>query len=146
LATLEKKRKATVYGSAFLVYPEEIPALRKEFPKFEDATVKVILTTGDVVKATVYLLPEGKEVGEPSKEYAKAMTKHLRFFWDSGEGQKLKLEDFLHVPPPPPEKSEKPPKIEQEKTKEPEAAKEPPPKKGRGRPKGAKNKKGVAKE
>lgn len=112
IASLERKKESLVYGSAFLVYPEEVKVFDRAYANSIRVMLPVVLTTEDVVKAYTYIQPTDAIIGTPSEEYSKAMIKHLRYFWDSSDGTtRLTLNDFLYLPAPTP-KIEVPTKVE----------------------------------
>lgn len=99
VASLDRKKDCLVYGSAFLVYPDEVRIFDRAYANAEKVVVSIKLTTDDVVKAIAYVQSATAVPGQPSPDYAKAMVRHLKFFWDSENSNKLQLEDFLFVLP-----------------------------------------------
>lgn len=102
-ASVERKKDSLVYGSAFLVYPEEVKLFDRAYSNAVRVSLPIILTTEDTVKAYAYVQSPESPIGTPSEEYSKAMIKHLKYFWDSSDGTtRLTLDNFLFIPPPVP--------------------------------------------
>jgi hypothetical protein len=93
LATAERKKGRTAYGSIYLVSESELKLIDRHYKMYERSPAKInVAATGDVFKAFTYLLKSGEEAS-PSEEYCKAIGKHLKFFWGQS-GKKLNLSDF----------------------------------------------------
>jgi len=95
VATLDKAKKKIVYGSALLLPPEELRLLDRYYRMYQRKISTIYINaTGDKVKAYIYVLPSDAKEGLPSSDYIKAVVKHLKFFWGTGDKKNLSLEDF----------------------------------------------------
>jgi hypothetical protein len=102
IASLERAKNSWVYGSAILLPPDDIRVIDKYYSAYETKDIKLFLdATQDKIKARTYLLDKSLPYGIPSDDYAKAMLKHLKFFWGQAGSGKMSLDKFgISIEPP----------------------------------------------
>lgn len=98
LASVDKKRKSVVYGTALLVPMDDVKYYDKYYQKYEKDVVTIYIdATEDKAKAFIYKIPSIVPYGVPGEDYLKEIKKQLQDFWK----QPLELKQCgIHVTPP----------------------------------------------
>lgn len=95
VASLERCKGSWTYGSVHLIPIDEVSIFDKYHQNYIKIEVPLLIeATKDKIKAITYVMDKDAPPGPPSDDYAKAVLKHLKFFWNQGGDTNLSLENF----------------------------------------------------